>query len=266
MTFDIFCQQSTTVKMSERFSLKWNDFHSNVSKSFRLLRGEDYLQDVTLVTDDNKQMSAHKLVLSACSEYFKGVFKNNKNLANPILCLNGIDYEDLKNILDYMYNGEVHIFQENLDRLLEVAQRFRLEGLMESNTEKEEHQNAFYSADMKASYSSSSFVKPHVTSRVKETFDETRQEGTTEIESVEKISSISTNIQELEEQINQYLEKCSDGLFRCTLSGKTANRSNNVRMHIETHIEGLEFPCDKCDKTFRSRNVLSSHNVKVHKK
>ena len=57
--------------MSEGFNLKWKDFHSNVSKSFGLLREEDYLQDVTLVSDDNKQMSAHKLVLSACSEYFK---------------------------------------------------------------------------------------------------------------------------------------------------------------------------------------------------
>ena len=253
--------------MSERFSLKWNDFHSNVSKSFGLLRGEDYLQDVTLVTDDNKQMSAHKLVLSACSEYFKGIFKNNRNLANPILCLTGMNYEDVKNILDYMYYGEVHIFQEHLDRFLEVAQRFKLEGLMESNTEEEVHPNASSSEDLKAPYTYSSFVKPNVKSIVKETFDEKRQEeGTNEIAKFEKIASISTNIQELEEQINQYLEKCSDGLYRCTLCGKTGNRSNNVKMHIETHIEGLEFPCDKCDKTFRSRNVLSSHNVKVHKK
>ena len=49
--------------MSEKFSLKWNDFHSNVSKSFSLLRNEDYLHDVTLVSDDHKKVSAHKLVL-----------------------------------------------------------------------------------------------------------------------------------------------------------------------------------------------------------
>ena len=37
-------------KMSEKFCLKWNDFHSNVSKSFGLFRNEDYLHDVTLVS------------------------------------------------------------------------------------------------------------------------------------------------------------------------------------------------------------------------
>ena len=57
--------------MTEKFSLKWNDFHSNVSKSFSLLRNEEYLHDVTLVGDDHKQISAHRLVLSACSDYFQ---------------------------------------------------------------------------------------------------------------------------------------------------------------------------------------------------
>ena len=32
------------------------------------MREEDFLQDVTLVGDDNSQIAAHKLVLSACSE------------------------------------------------------------------------------------------------------------------------------------------------------------------------------------------------------
>ena len=89
--------------MSEKFCLKWNDFHSNVSKSFGLFRNEEYLHDVTLVSDDHHQVSAHKLVLSACSEYFKNVFKNN-NMPNTqtLLCLDGIAAEDLKNIMDYL--------------------------------------------------------------------------------------------------------------------------------------------------------------------
>ena len=32
------------------------------------MREEDFLQDVTLVGDDNSQIAAHKLVLFACSE------------------------------------------------------------------------------------------------------------------------------------------------------------------------------------------------------
>ena len=98
--------------MSENFSIKWNDFHSNVSKSFGLFRNEEYLHDVTLVSDDHHQVSAHKLVLSACSEYFKNIFKKNNNKhAHPLLCIDGIASEDLGNIMDYIYNGEVKIYQ-----------------------------------------------------------------------------------------------------------------------------------------------------------
>ena len=126
--------------MSEKFNLKWNDFGSNVSKSFGKLRTEDYLKDVTLVGDDHTQLSAHKLVLSACSEYFKEIFTRNKH-ANTLLCLEGLSKQDIKNVLDYMYNGEVHIFQEDLDRFLTIAQRLRLDGLLEDGSGNDEQQS-----------------------------------------------------------------------------------------------------------------------------
>ena len=88
----------------------WNDFESNVSKSFGILRNEEYLYDVTLVCDENSQVSAHKLVLSSFSEYFKTIFRsNNHNHPNPLICLEGVSSPELRNILDYMYNGEANI-------------------------------------------------------------------------------------------------------------------------------------------------------------
>ena len=95
--------------MGEKFCLKWNDFGSNASRAFGIFKGEHFLQDVTLVGDDNCQVAAHKLVLSACSEYFKNIFKMNKH-PNPFLCLEGVSSKDVRNVMDYMYNGEVQIF------------------------------------------------------------------------------------------------------------------------------------------------------------
>ena len=113
--------------MSEKFSLKWDAFQSNVSNSFAILRNEDYLLDVTIVTDDNEQVEAHKLVLSACSEYFKNIFKTKKH-SHPLLCLEDVSSKDIQNLMDYIYNGELQLFQEDLDRFLSLAQRFKLEG------------------------------------------------------------------------------------------------------------------------------------------
>ena len=50
--------------------------------------------------------------------------------SHPLLCLEGITSADLDNIMDYVYNGEVKIFQEDLDRFLAVAERFKLQGLL----------------------------------------------------------------------------------------------------------------------------------------
>ena len=97
--------------MSEKFCLKWNDFQTNISKSFSKLRNEDDFFDVTLVSDDQKQISAHKVVLSASCGYFKNILKQNKH-PNPLLCLEGISSTELKDILDYIYHGEVNVNQE----------------------------------------------------------------------------------------------------------------------------------------------------------
>ena len=122
--------------MTEKFCLKWNKFSSNVSKSFGLFRTADYLHDVTLVIDDHKQIAAHKLVLSASSEYFRNIFKNyDVKHAHPLLCLDEVTSADLQNILDYMYNGQIQIYHDKLDRFLSLAQRFRLEGLLSNKAE-----------------------------------------------------------------------------------------------------------------------------------
>ena len=114
---------------NDKFCLKWNEFDSNVSKSFGVFRNEDYLHDVTLVGNDHKQLSAHKLVLSASSEYFKNILKNNKH-PHPLLCLEGVSSEDMGNMIDYIYTGEVKIYQDRVDRFLTIAQRLQLKGLI----------------------------------------------------------------------------------------------------------------------------------------
>ena len=53
--------------MSEKFSLKWNDYQQNSVQSFSSLRAESLFTDVTLVGDDHQQIFSHKVVLSSCS-------------------------------------------------------------------------------------------------------------------------------------------------------------------------------------------------------
>ena len=113
----------------EKICLKWDYFEENIATSFKKLRTADDFYDVTLVTDDQHQVSAHKIVLASSSEYFKNILNNNKHV-HPLLCLTGVWLSDLNNILDYIYNGEVKIQQDHLDGFLQIARRFRVEGLV----------------------------------------------------------------------------------------------------------------------------------------
>ena len=50
-----------------KYSLRWNEFESNIRESFKKLRDEQNNFDVTLATEDDHEIKAHKIVLSSVS-------------------------------------------------------------------------------------------------------------------------------------------------------------------------------------------------------
>lgn len=90
---------------SEKFCLKWNDFESNISGAFRELRDEKDFFDVTLACDEN-QIKAHKVIISACSPFFRQVLRQNPH-QHPLLYMRGVNFTDLQSVLTFMYQGEV---------------------------------------------------------------------------------------------------------------------------------------------------------------
>ena len=84
--------------IGEKFCLRWNDFANNISTAFRELRDDKDFFDVTLACDDN-QLQAHKVILSACSPFFRSVLKKNPH-QHPLLYLKGVRYEDIESVLN----------------------------------------------------------------------------------------------------------------------------------------------------------------------
>ena len=61
----------------QQFCLRWNNFQANITSQFEALRDDEDFVDVTLACD-GRRLQAHKVVLSACSPYFKELFKVRK--------------------------------------------------------------------------------------------------------------------------------------------------------------------------------------------
>uniref|UniRef100_A0A1B6HS16 BTB domain-containing protein n=1 Tax=Homalodisca liturata TaxID=320908 RepID=A0A1B6HS16_9HEMI len=111
----------------QQFCLRWNNFQSNFTSQFKALRLEEDFVDVTLACE-GKRIKAHKLVLSACSPYFKELFKGNP-CKHPIIFMQDVEYEHLMNLVEFMYAGQVNICQNKLPTFLHTAESLQIRGL-----------------------------------------------------------------------------------------------------------------------------------------
>jgi len=117
---------------SEKFCLRWNDFESNISVAFREIREEKDFFDCTL-SCGARQIQAHKLILSACSPFFRSILRQNPH-QNPLLYLKGVEFTDLQAVLNFMYHGEVNVAQEELNSFLSVAEDLQVKGLTQNES------------------------------------------------------------------------------------------------------------------------------------
>jgi len=116
---------------SEKFCLRWNDFERNISSAFKDIRDEKEFFDITIACED-EQLQAHKVILSACSPFFKKVLCRNHH-QHPLLYLKGVSYKDMESVLNFMYHGEVNVAQDDLNSFLQVAEDLRVKGLTQNN-------------------------------------------------------------------------------------------------------------------------------------
>ena len=162
-----------------------------------------------------------------------------------------------------MCNGEVQIFQEDLDRFLNVAQRLKLEGLL---TEPDADQDQGEEASDKESepFNNEEKIKGEWT---RKSINKNPSEPHHERVVAKAIDINPDNISEINEQIEQNIVKNVDGSYSCKVCGHNSGKiTTNVRNHIETHhLEGLCFNCPMCEKTFRSRHALAMHKRRNHK-
>jgi len=278
----------------EKLSINWDEFSSNVVKSFGKLRNEEDFSDVSLVSEDNKIVSAHKIVLSSCSQYFKNLLLHFKR-EQPILCLEGVSSEDLEPLLDFIYNGQVKVSQNKLDQFLRIARRFKVEGLMQDKNVKEEIINVEYSnhkeANDKPVASMKLYANKDISLKLKaenpdisltledNTFPSTNNEKTdretnkvvyysnTELSQGKKGVRYVTITSDEFLSIRQYKDRIEKEIiedkklstFTCKICYKTNKVKAHMKYHIQGHFENTSFSCTDCNRSYRIYNSFRSH-------
>ncbi|MPC87016.1 Longitudinals lacking protein, isoforms A/B/D/L [Portunus trituberculatus] len=104
-----------------RYELRWTHHQSTVVAEVGSLYRDAALVDVTLACEDQRTYQAHKLVLSACSQYFQGLFSRHSAHQHPIIFLKDVSGDECEALLTYMYRGEVSVSHDQIHRILRVA-------------------------------------------------------------------------------------------------------------------------------------------------
>lgn len=114
---------------SEHYCLRWNNHQNNLLGVFSQLLQEESLVDVTLAcSEEGRLIRAHKVVLSACSAYFKALFLDHPT-RHPIVVLKDVQFAELRDLVEFMYRGEVNVDHRQLTTLLKTAESLKVKGL-----------------------------------------------------------------------------------------------------------------------------------------
>lgn len=118
--------------------IKWNYFQENIGLNFSRLRNSEILTDLTFACE-GMTISAHKLVLFACSPYFEEILKNDRG--HSTFHMKDTSFEVLKLILEFVYFGEVKVCTEMLADFMKTAESLKIRGLTQSTEDSKEDYN-----------------------------------------------------------------------------------------------------------------------------
>ena len=270
---------------------------------FKDLRSEENFLDVTLVSTDQVQMYAHKVVLSSSSEFFRAILSQNKH-SHPIVCLDGVSSTNLGHLLDYIYSGEISVFHNELDDFLLLTNRFKLDGHLEkvkiepSSNDPYDLSNDCTIEEVKVVETKDVIDNTEATinmtkidaeeeNDVQETLidDMPTQQTSLNFEKDESIehavrgtpgrkrkdasfidANVIAKIKSHFDEIMQIGELGGRRCFQCSICHKAIPHTlrRHAMSHVERHIEGLVFPCNFCDKKCRLSDSLRMHMKRTH--
>ena len=244
---------------SEKFSLKWNDFQQNITSTYINLHKNMDFADVTLLCEEDKQVEAHKILLSACSSFFSTVLKRNKH-PHPMIYMRGVRSKDLLAIVDFIYQGEANIYQEDLDGFLALAEELQLKGLYSTGDVTNDIEEPVQKPTIMEDGRNEMFRKKSEISQLDPKYEEKN--------AVNSIIPVGADMENIKAQIISMMERVVDGekKWKCTICGKSSKDKQDVARHVEIHIEGISYPCNQCGTVCSSSNSHKTHVSNKHRK
>ena len=231
-------------RSSDKFCLQWNSFRENTSFTFAQLREDKDFTDVTLVCEDGHQVETHKVILISASPFFLNMLKRNKH-PHPLVYMKGISSEDLMAMIDFLYFGEVNIYQENIDSFLAMAAELQLKGL-QGNSKRQD--------------AGSEETKPIP--------EKILQPSVSEPEYLIIPKDIKQLVQDVTEEMEPIADEKASKKYQCEVCRKNFHQKSNLMTHQRIHTGENPYKCEldnnsgeMCGRAFKQLSHLTKHKM-----
>ena len=214
----------------EKYTLNWHTYSDHLRDILKEMSSDDSFADVTLVTDDKKQIKAHRNILSACSSVFKEILQINSNISHPVIYLRGIQHSEMESLLQFIYLGEAKFYEERMNEFLNVAKNLDIRELPKSIEDGDE----------------STAIN----------------EDNTGIDSEDVGEQSKQDIDGAAGAQNGAVTKGYK--YECQQCDKAYYDSFTLRRHIKSAHEGVKYACNQCEQQFTQQNSLTTHIKSVH--
>ncbi|XP_011290782.1 serine-rich adhesin for platelets [Musca domestica] len=128
---------------AENYHLKWDSHHSYLNSSVATLYKNEKYADVVLYSSNstistNNSMpivgiSAHKFILSSCSQFFSSIFETSPISSNGsnfhIVLPPDLSHRAIQILVQYMYMGEATVSNDILSEVLKGGEILKIRGL-----------------------------------------------------------------------------------------------------------------------------------------
>ena len=275
-------------------STRDKDLQNNTSHFFLNLWNEQNMTDVTLATEDDKQIHVHKVILCSGSTVFKNIIMNNP-IQNLLIYLKDISYQYLMLIARFLYTGQCTVEESELGKFLSLGNALKVIGLPEivNNTEsniamednvinlhREKNVVTVFEDEKKS-------IRDVITNNNKGNIvssqPENREFACNECEAIYRYKgSLDTNRQLLHKSVSYDCNQCKymatkqsslkihmqsvheDVIYSCNQCEYKASNQSNITTHIQVVHEGLWYDCTQCEFNTPRQSYIKMHIEKVH--
>lgn len=232
----------------EHISILSKYYPLDIKSDLKKLDVESSFSDVTLVSDDQIPVHAHKVVLSLFSPVLKNMLQTNPH-DHPLIYLQGVMHQDLLRLLQLFYHGEAQISQNRIQNFLENVKDLQIKEFMKDVLERPAILNETVIDTVENIIIESCEIK------------KASKNGKTEplsvLDSIEELLSLDIPCEEKTHEVFGEPHKCP-------FCEKIFQTKYILALHEESKHPGTKLKCDQCDFQAIKQKTIKEHKETEH--